>query len=416
MDAREPYLYKTTDYGQTWKKISDGLPQKHPLSYTLSIAENPNRKGMLFAGTGHALYYSMDDGAQWKQFSEGLPASPVSWIVVDKPSHDVVVSTYGRGIYILHDITTLEQQDKVVADADVYLFEPRSGVRQARAGRVDLFYNLKAAPKDSVKVEILDAKGAVMRTMLAAGRAGANQATWDLRGNPPVRVDLRTTPPDNPHIWEEPRFKGKNVRPITHWGIQNPIATGPLVLDGKYSARVTADGKSATQAFSVLRDPELVTPEADIAWSTQAQTKIRDDMDQAADIINKLEKNRRLIEDRLRGDTVKAELKAALKDIDKKMLDIELVLLSKSDFYSDDKYYVEPFRVYLNLIWLSGEVGSGAGDVAGGAEFRPTDASLQVLTGIETDLERAKVAFKAFNEKDLATFNQLLSAKSAVVP
>ena len=416
MDNREPFLYKTTDYGQTWKKISDGLPQKHPLAYALSVAENPNRKGMIFAGTGNAFYYSMDDGAHWKQFQEGLPASPVSWIVVEKNSHDVVVSTYGRGVHILHDITTLEQQDKVVADADVFLFEPRPGVRQARAGRVDLVYNLKAAPKDSVKVEIMDAKGAVMRTMRTVGRAGPNLVTWDLRGDPPVRVDLRTTPPDNPHIWEEPRFKGKDVRPITHWGIQGPIATGPLVLDGKYSARVTADGKSAVQSFAVIRDPEIFTSEADIAASTQAQTKVRDDMDAAADIINKIERMRRQIEDRLKGDTAKAELKVALQGIGKKLLDIELVLLSNSDFYSDDKYYVEPFHVYLNLIWLSGEIGTGAGDVAGGAEFRPTDASLQVLAGIEADLERAKVAFKLFNEKELATFNQLMAAKSAVLP
>jgi hypothetical protein len=252
--------------------------------------------------------------------------------------------------------------------------------------------------------------------MREAGRAGANLATWDLRGDPPLRVDLRTTPPDNPHIWEEPRFKGKTVRPITHWGIQNPIATGPLVLDGNYSARITADGKTAMQPFTVIRDPELTTTEADIAWSTQAQTKIRDDMDSAAVIINKIETMRRQIEDRVRGDTAKAELRAALREQDKKLLDIELVLLSKSDFYSDDKYYVEPFHVYLNLIWLSGEVGTGAGDVAGGAEFRPTDASIQVLAGIETDLDRAKVAFKAYNEKDLANLNQLLSQKSSVIP
>jgi len=416
MDDRAPFIYKTTDYGQTWKKLSDGLPQKHPLGYVMSIAENPNRKGMLFAGTGHAFHYSLDDGAHWKQFQEGLPASPVSWIVVEKNSHDVVVSTYGRGIYILHDITRLEQQDKVVADADVFLFEPHPGVRQARSGRVDLVFTLKAVPKDSVKVEILDAKGMVVRTMRTRGREGENLVSWDLRGDPPVRVDLRTTPADAPHLWEEPRFKGKDVRPITHWGIQGPIATGPLMLDGRYGARVTADGRSATQSFAVLRDPDIVTSQADIVASTQAQTKIRDDMDSAAVIINKIEKMRRQIEDRLRGDTAKAELKAALQGVDRKLLDIELVLLSKSDLYSDDKSYIEPFHVYLNLIWLSGEVGSGAGDVAGGAEFRPTNASLQVLAGIEADLERAKAAFKAFNEKDLAAFNQLMAAKSAVVP
>jgi photosystem II stability/assembly factor-like uncharacterized protein len=416
MDNREPFLYKTTDYGQTWKKISGGLPQNSPLAYVLSVAENPNRKGMIFAGTGNAFYYSMDDGGTWKQFKEGLPAAPVSWITTEKNTHDVIVSTYGRGIYILHDITRLEQQDKVTADADLYLFEPHSGVRQARAGHVDLIFNLKSVPKDSVKVEIMDAKGTVVRTIRTIGRAGPNLVAWDLRGDPPLRVDLRTTPPDNPHIWEEPRFKGKAVRPITHWGIENPIANGPLVLDGKYSARVSADGKSATQPVTVMRDPEILASEADITWSTQTQVKVRDDMDTAAVIINKIESMRRQIEDRVRGDTAKAELRAALKEMDKKLLDIELVLLSKSDFYSDDKYYVEPFHVYLNLIWLSGEIGTGAGDVAGGAEFRPTDASLQVLSGIETDLQRAKTEFKAFNEKDLAALNQLLATKSAVIP
>ncbi|MGH7654253.1 MAG: VPS10 domain-containing protein [Gemmatimonadaceae bacterium] len=418
MDDRAPYLYKTADYGKTWTKISDGLPQKHPLAYVQSVAEDPNRKGMIFAGTGNAFYYSIDDGAHWTQFKDGLPAAPVTWIATDKPSHDVVVSTYGRGVYVMHDITTLEQKDKVVADAAVYLYEPNTGVRQARAGHIDLFYDLKAAPKpkDSVTVEIMDAKGAVVRTMREAGRVGRNLAVWDLRGNPPLRVDLRTTPPDDPHIWEEPRFKGKTVRPITHWGIENPIARGPLVLDGKYSARVTAAGTSSTQPFTILRDPEVATSEADIAWSTQAQTKVRDDMDSAAVIINSIEKMRRQIEDRTRGDTARAELRSALKEVDTKLLNIELVLLSKSDFFSDDKYYVEPFHVYLNLIWLSGEIGTGAGDVAGGAEFRPTDASLQVLAGIETDLNKARTQFKAFNESDLAKLNQLLATKSAVVP
>ena len=105
MDNREPFIYKTTDFGQTWKKISDTLPSGHPLAYAMSIAENPNRRGMLFAGTGHAFYYSLDDGGHWVQFKAGLPAAPVSWIAVQKDTHDVVISTYGRGLFLLKDIT-----------------------------------------------------------------------------------------------------------------------------------------------------------------------------------------------------------------------------------------------------------------------------------------------------------------------
>ena len=82
MDNREPFIYKTTDFGQTWKRISGDTPAGHPLDYVMSVAENPNRKGMLFAGTGHGFYYSIDDGAHWTQFKDGLPAAPVTWIEV----------------------------------------------------------------------------------------------------------------------------------------------------------------------------------------------------------------------------------------------------------------------------------------------------------------------------------------------
>ena len=82
---------------QTWKSVSGDLPSKHPLDYTLSIAENPNRRGMLFAGTGHGFYYSLDDGGSGRQLQDGLPAAPVTWVVVQKQAHDVVLSTYGRG-------------------------------------------------------------------------------------------------------------------------------------------------------------------------------------------------------------------------------------------------------------------------------------------------------------------------------
>ena len=80
MDDRRPYIYKTTDFGTSWTKVTGNIPSGHPLDYILSLAENPNRKGMLFAGTGRAFYYSLDDGTTWTQFKDGLPPAPVSWI------------------------------------------------------------------------------------------------------------------------------------------------------------------------------------------------------------------------------------------------------------------------------------------------------------------------------------------------
>src|SRR5213075_1190076 len=99
----------------------------------------------------------------------------------------------------------------------------------------------------------------------------------------------------------------------------------------------------------------------------------------------------RQVEDRLRDSTRNTDLGAPLRDIDAKMLAVELRLVSRSDLLSDDKWYVEPYQVYMNLVWLAGSIGSGAGDVAGGAEFRPTDAQMAQLAALEKQLADARL-------------------------
>ena len=439
MDDRLPYIYKTTDYGRTWTNITGDLPRGHPLDYVMAVAENPNRRGMLFAGTGHAFYYSLDDGAHWTHFSEGLPAVPVDWIVVPKKWHDLVISTYGRGIYILRDIAPLEDSVPAAAGGAITLYRPHPGYRQARSGHAEITFALASATKHPVVVAILDSTGHTIRTMRVATRAGFNRVSWDLRYDAPKQVDLRTTPADNPHIWEEPRFHNKHVRPITHWGIQGPEATGPIAVPGRYTVRVSGDGLAprSTQLL-ILKDGEITTSAADLAASTRMQIRIRDDMDSAVKMINALEVMRKQIEDARTGTTTDASASAAggrtgngasttdvitpdasviaaLDALDRRMLDVELHLLSAEDLNSDDKYYTERYRVYMNLIWLSGEVGSGAGDVAGGADTRPTDASHAVLTSIEQELTATRAAYAALLRHDVPAFNSAMTGRTATI-
>ncbi len=207
MDNRDPYIYKTTDSGASWKQISGGLP-KHPLAYVRIIAEDPNCKGLLFAGTGNGLYYSLDDGGHWTAFDAGLPHTVVSWAVVQKQFHDLVVSTYGRGIYILDDISPLEQMATSNSDAAVRLFEPRASYRFTRFGGAPITYSLKAVPKDKkIQIEILDQQGTVIRKLSGPAKEGWNRAEWDMHYDPPRLIALRTASADNPHIWEERRFR-----------------------------------------------------------------------------------------------------------------------------------------------------------------------------------------------------------------
>jgi hypothetical protein len=332
---------------------------------------------------------------------------------VPKLWHDVVVSTYGRGIFILRDIAPLETQTSAgqVADADVTLYPPHPGYRQARTGRADITFALKTASPRPARIEILDSANKVVRTLTAPTRAGYNRTSWDLRYDPPRVVALRTPAPDNPHIFEEPRFRNRPTRPITHWGIQGAQTSGPIGLPGKYSVRLIVNGKTETQPLTVLRDPEIKTGDADLVASTQAQIRVHDDMNAAADMVNKLEVMRRQIADQQKANAEKPDVQSALADLEKKMMAVELKLVSRSDLNSDDKYYVEPYKIYMNLIWLNGVVGNGAGDVAGGSDYAPTESAMSWLGDIEKDLEAAKAAYKSLVEADLAEFNKNMNGK-----
>jgi photosystem II stability/assembly factor-like uncharacterized protein len=416
MDNRDPFIYKTTDYGQTWTKISDGIP-KGELSYIRIIAEDPNCKGLLFAGTGNDLYYSLDDGGHWKTLDDGLPHSPISWAVVQKQFHDLVVSTYGRGLYILDDITPLEQMAQKASDEPVRFFEPRATYRFARGARAILDFSLQSPTKSPVQIEILDAHNNVVRKLKGApGKEGLNRADWDLRYDPPTLVALRTAAPDNPHIWEEPRFRGKDSRPITHWGIEG-AQSGPLAAPGKYTVRLTVDGKSYTQPLTILRDPKSPGTDADIDASVKMLLRIRDDITATSEMVNQIEWMRKQLDDAadsLRGEKEKADLLKSIEDMQQKLQTVEYKLVSKVETNSDDKYYVAAYKVYLNLIWLNAEVGTGGGDVAGGADFAPTAAETEVLGLIEKDLETAKADYKTLMDKEVPAFNRSLAAHGAV--
>jgi photosystem II stability/assembly factor-like uncharacterized protein len=417
MDDRKPYIYKTTDYGATWKKINGNIPTGHPLDYVLSMSGNPNRKGMLFAGTGRAFYYSLDDGGTWTRFKEGLPPAPVSWITVEPRFHDVAISTYGRGLYILPNITLLEQTGSPLppAPGTTKLYEPAPIFRLARsvfqqANRPHFQLALGAAPSGPVKMEILDSSGKVLRTQMVSAKAGLNGINWDLLLEAPKLVELMTTPPDNPHIWDEARFKDVQIRRITHWGI-TPSTGIPMAAPGKYQVRFSVDGTAHAQPFEVVKDPAIATSVEDLLTSTATQMRIRDDITQTSEMVNKMEIWRRQIEDQMKANASKPAVAKALADLDKKIWDVEVKLVSRSEVHSDDKYFPEAYKVYMNLIWLSGGVGQGASDEAGSIDYKPTDTQMQVLDVIEKELASAKAGYDKLASTDVPTFNKTMAGK-----
>ena len=444
-DNRDPFIYKTTDFGKTWKRINSDLP-KHALSYVRTVTDDPNSAGLLFAGTGNGLYYSLDDGTHWIALQTGLPASPITWAVVQNGFHDLVVSTYGRGLYILDDITPLEQLARSRGDAAVVMFEPRPTYRFVRAPQAMLNFSLKSAPKKPIELEILDSQGNVIRKLEAKAQAGINRVQWDLRYESPRLVALRTVAPGNPHIWQEPRFRDSDSRPVTHWGTK-PAEVGPIVAPGIYSVRLKVEDQSYTQPLTVLRDPIAPGSDADIDLSVKTLLRIRDDISRVSDSVNEIEwlrKQLEVVETMLRparkqdreqqpvvedADEIdpeptpapprvlseaqtaqKSQLLAAAEGLDKKLHGIETRLVSQALQNSDDKYFVEPYGVYLNLIWLNAEVGTGGGDVAGSADFAPSETQRELLKTFEAEVASADADYRKSLSDDLPAFNHALES------
>jgi hypothetical protein len=230
-----------------------------------------------------------------------------------------------------------------------------------------------------------------------------NSTTWNLAYPAADRVVLRSLPPDNPHIWDEGRWEGRE-RPVSHWGL-GALNWQPRAAPGKYSVRVTANGKQQTQSFEVWRDVTLPSSDAELAAGTAFQRKVVAAMNEAADVINRIEIMRMKVEDLQKANASSPELTRALDALYKRMYETELHFLSRTEMHSDDKWYVEKYKVYFNLIWLLAEVGGGGGDVMGGAGYQPTMAATGVIETLTGDLRTGKNAFAAL-AREVDAFNK----------
>jgi photosystem II stability/assembly factor-like uncharacterized protein len=404
MDNRDPYLFKTTDFGQTWTRLDGGLPKGHPLDYMLSVAENPHRRGMIFAGTGHAFFYSRDDGRTWTQFRDKLPAAPVNWIEVPKNAAEVAIATYGRGLWVLRDLWQLEQADIVDAQAELQLYKPRPATLLTNGtGTANFVFNMRNAPASPVTVEVLSANGDVIFRNQVQARAGLNRTTWNLLYPVPEQPVLRSIPPDNPYIWDAARWENRE-RPVTHWGIGSQ-RWQPRAAPGRYTVRMSYGGQQTSQPFEIWRDVTSPSSDADLVASSELQRNVVTALNEVTDKINRIEVMRMQVEDLRKEHAQNRALDQALAGIYKRMYDTELHFLSRTEMHSDDKWYVEKYKLYLNLVWLLGEIGGSASDVAGGVAYRPTNGSISAFQEHMRALETARTDFNRLMQ-DVEAFNR----------
>ncbi len=251
------HVFRSTDYGKSWTRLVAGLRDNEPVRV---VREDPERRGLLYAGTETGVYVSYDGGAHWLPFVGGFPVTPVTDLKVKHG--DLIAATEGRAFWIMDDLSVIRQRADSITNAALHLYTPRSavlaggGAGPARnAGRnpsygATVFFRLATAPDTAtaVTIEFLDAKGVVMRTVATKGdsinrltaKAGLNAFTWNLRRAAPTRI-----------------------AGIVLFGA--PSDGGARVSPGRYVVRVTAGATSRSAAFDVLQDPRITTPAAVVA-------------------------------------------------------------------------------------------------------------------------------------------------------
>ena len=411
---RDPWIYRTHDYGRSWRLIVDGIP-KSPLSYAHAIAEDPVRQGLLYAGTENALYVSFNDGDRWQSLQTNLPHAPVYGIVVQEHFNDLVVGTYGRGFWILDDITPLQQYTTAVAGADAHLFAPRPAYRfrstvppwgsyqdpsegQNPPYGASIHYNLKSAPDDSISIEILDASGVTVRTFKDSSTAGINRVWWDLRYDESKQAKLRTKPLHAP--WVQIGDSGWRSAP----GLGRISVLAP---PGMYSVKLSVNGKEFSQPLEVRKDPNSKGTEADIARQTAVVLELRDELDQAVDMINKAELVRSQLQalDRILEDNDDAApIRDAAKIVEQKFTALEEKLYQLFVSGRGQDIIRWPTRLAQHITYLAGRVA--------GSDFAPTAQQLEVHDELQRELRMSQTLFDALLTNDLQQFNEMLAERT----
>jgi photosystem II stability/assembly factor-like uncharacterized protein len=431
LDDRRPYVYKTTDYGKTWIDIAGGLPQDVP---AIVVRENPNRRGFLVLGTDAALWYSRDHGASWKPLKAGFPTVPVYDLKFVKRSHDLVVATHGRGLFVLDNITALEQLTPEVAASDFHVFgtlpaqirvRPRRvGVAPSRytapnapAGAVIDYYlkvalDTGAAQADGsredrgrgargeqpgpsagrrrgrVIVTVTDVEGdTVVVDSSGPGKRGVNRYIWNLRYAGPTRLTFER-PPE-----EEDRFRQVG---------------GPRVAPGTYTATLNAGVRIQTRTILVEPDPILGGDPALFAAQLRAGLEWRNAMSALNEMLNRivsletqLKNVQQAVRENARGDSARtAPVTRAARDLGRKLEELKDSLYNSEvqrDAGQDNIHYLNRFQDRLQ--------GLGFGLAFAYAQ-PPTEVQAARMRDLRAELDAYLGKFNELLRTDVVAFNK----------
>tara|TARA_B100001146_G_scaffold49809_1_gene43280 strand:+ start:5832 stop:9026 length:3195 start_codon:yes stop_codon:yes gene_type:complete len=408
----EPHVYRTENYGETWTKIIDGIAES-PLSFVRSIQEDPIRPGLVYLGTENAIYVSFNDGDFWQPLQLNMPSAPNYGIVIQNHFNDLVVGTYGRGFWILDDLSPLQQLSASVTNESSYLFEPRSAYRfhnitspQAMPNDPSdgenppygaaINYWLDADIEGAVVLRIEDDRGATVRTLDGTKRQGINRVWWDLRGDPSVEIKLRTTPryADWVDLGKERWRSG---------GGQLEILQPP----GRYTIVLEVNGDEHRQQLQVLKDPNSEGSEADIAVQFAMVEELRDDSVQIAHAVNQIEWLRRQLLDLQAvvadtGDGQKSVVEA-IEEVGGTLIAVEEKLIQMKLTGTGQDRVRWPAMLSGRFDYLIRNVAT--------YDFPPNDQQREVQAVLKDRMQGVLDELKSIVDSDVTSLNQALGSQ-----
>ena len=410
------YIYKTADYGVTWTRIGKGIPDG---AFVRAVREDPKRKGLLYAGTERGIFVSFDAGIDWRSLQLNLPNVPIHDLVVK--DIDLVVATHGRSFWILDDLSPLRQFADSIANEDMHLYQPASAYRlhsgeseetsprSAFTGKnppsgAVIYYYFKKAPKEEVKIEILDASGELIRSF-SSKHTEPMEEPRDPDDKKPEK-QIKVEDGLNRFVWNLQYEEAHRVSGYYLWEYGDG-SHGPLALPGKYQVRLTANGKSQTVSLEVKLDPRVTVSQAELEKQFKLEMDLRAELNRVYDAVNQIQDVRDQL-DRLKKRVGPGESSKALVDgasaLDARLVAVRDPLIDLKISASEDSLAYAP--------GLDGRLAFLSMVVAGSADTAPTAAEYREFERLKKQTDELLAQWEQVRSVDVVNFQKLAAEKN----
>jgi photosystem II stability/assembly factor-like uncharacterized protein len=417
LDNTKPYLYKTTDFGKSWKRLDADLPQD---IYLHAVREDPVLKDMLYVGTERGVAFTKEGGKTWRSLKSNMPTVAVHDL--DITGDSLVVGTLGRSIYIYDHLSVLREWSSQIAGEKFHLFSAPSSIRwrldssvsdrwtgENPAGLSAIYYSLKDTPKSDVTIEVLDAQNKVINTLSSKQRPLLGSSDDPKEEQDALKKLALPKEAGVQVAWWNPTYAGAEMVPNAKIDSGDPFF-GPLLPPGTYTLRMTVDGQTQSTELKVLPDSRVKMTDAQYKEQTDFALSIRDDITRVTRLINQIQSVRKQLTNRndlLKNNTAAAQLNKDSEALINKLNDLEArIQNSKAEVVYDILAFKGGARLYSRMAFLYAAVTN--------ADEVPTQGEREVYADQKKELAGFEAQVKQLMTADLTAMNA--TAKSLDLP